>query len=121
MKEHSRKQLSDILLIIGLLLMVVMAIMPLLEIKQQWMRWAYAAGALIVLAARIVGNDNEGSLRVRRLHRILISSGILYCASAAMMFLPDGGNNWIGFLLAGVVTQLYASWMIEREQGKSPK
>ena len=56
-----------------------------------------------------------------RLHRILISSGILYCASAAMMFIPDTGNNWMGFLLAGVVVQMYASWMIDKEMQKSEK
>ena len=35
-----------------------------------------------------------------------------------MMFIYEGTNNWIAFLLAGVLTQLYASWMIEREQKK---
>jgi hypothetical protein len=35
-----------------------------------------------------------------------------------MMFIFQGTNNWIAFLLAGLVVQIYASWMIEREEKK---
>ena len=108
----------DVLVIIGLLIMAVMALLPLLNINQEWMRWAFAAGAVIVLVARILGLYRGPSLRIKRLHRILISSGILYCASALMMFLSRNTNDWIAFLLAGLVVQLYASWMIEREAKK---
>ena len=104
--------------------MAVMALMPLLNINPQWMkwmRWIYAGGAVLVLVARIVGVYNGPSLRIKRLHRILIFSGVLYCASALMMFFSRGTNDWIGFLLAGVMVQLYASWMIDRESAKTEK
>ena len=109
------------LVIAGLLIMLVMAILPLLNINQEWMKWGFAAGALIVLAARIIGAYNGPVLRIKRLHRILISSGILYCASAAMMFISRGSNDWIAFLLAGLVMQIYASWMIDYEQKKEKR
>ena len=112
---------SGIMLVIGLLIMAVMALLPLLNINHMWMRWAFAAGALIVLVGRIIGIYKGPSLRVKRLHRILISSAILYCASALMMFISRGTNDWIAFLLAGLVMQMYASWMIEREEKKTEK
>lgn len=112
---------SGIMLVIGLLIMAVMALLPLLNINHMWMRWAFAAGALIVLVGRIIGIYRGPSLRVKRLHRILISSAILYCASALMMFISRGTNDWIAFLLAGLVMQMYASWMIEREEKKTEK
>ena len=112
---------SGIMLVIGLLIMAIMALLPLLNINHMWMRWAFAAGALMVLVGRIIGIYKGPSLRVKRLHRILISSAILYCASALMMFISRGTNDWIAFLLAGLVMQMYASWMIEREEKKTEK
>lgn len=112
---------SGIMLVIGLLIMAVMALLPLLNINHMWMRWAFAAGAFLVLVGRIIGIYRGPSLRVKRLHRILISSAILYCASALMMFISRGTNDWIAFLLAGLVMQMYASWMIEREEKKTEK
>lgn len=119
--QVNRTQLANVMVIIGLLAMAVMALLPLLNINMEWMRWVFAAGAIIVLAARIIGNYNGPALRIKRLHRILISSGILYCASALMMFISRGSNDWIAFLLAGLVIQIYASWMIDRETDKSEK
>ena len=115
MTQEKRTSLANVLVIVGLLIMVVMALLPLLNYNQEWMRWAFAAGAAIVLAARIIGVYNGPVLRIKRLHRILISSGILYCASAAMMFISRGSNDWIAFLLAGLAMQIYASWMIDYE------
>ena len=110
-----RTALANWMVLAGLLIMVVMVIMPLLNFNHQWMKWAFAAGAVSVLIGRILEAGKGTTLRVKRLHRILISSGILYCASALMMFLSRGTNDWIGFLLAGIVVQIYASWMIDRE------
>lgn len=121
MTSQQKISLSNVLLALGLLIMVVMALMPLLNLNQLWMRWAFAAGAAMVLVARFLGYYHGPSLRIKRLHRILISSGILYCASALMMFLSRNTNDWIAFLLAGVVMQVYASWMIDYEEKKTAK
>ena len=124
MTQEKRSSIANLLVLIGLLIMAVMAVLPLfihhLEGKE-WMRWTYTAGALTVLAARLLGYDNNGTLRVKRLQHILIFSGLLFCASGAIMFIPDLSKNWIAFLLAGLVLQLYASWMIDREREKTEK
>ena len=118
-ENATRLQLSGRLVLIGLLAMTVMAVMPLLNIIHEWMKWVFAIGAVTVLAGRIIGAYNGPQLRVKRLHRILISSAILYCASALMMFLSRGTNDWIALLLAGLMVQIYATWMIERENKKT--
>ena len=120
-QENKRGSLSGILVAIGLLIMVVMALLPLLNINQEWMRWAFAVGALLVFLARILGMYHGPSLRIKRLHRILVTSGLLYCVSAAMMFYSRGTNDWIAFLLAGLIMQIYASWMIDQEESKTEK
>ncbi len=119
--QTNRIKIGNLLVAIGLLVMLVMAVLPLLNINEEWLRWTFAGGALAVLAGRIMGAYNGPALRVKRLHRILISSGILYCASALMMFYSRGTNDWIGFLMAGLVMQIYATWMIDYENKKTEK
>ncbi len=124
MENEKRILLSNILVIVGLIMMAVMAVTPLLvnhEPDMELMRWIFTGGAIIVLLGRLIGMYRGASLRIKRLHGILVFSGLLYCASASMMFVFQGTNNWIAFLLAGLVVQLYASWMIEREEKKGTK
>lgn len=124
MKQDNRITLSNILVIVGLLIMAVTAVMPLLvnhNINMEMMRWGFTAGAFIVLVGRLAGFYRGSSLRIKHLHGILIFSALLYCASASMMFIFQGTNNWIAFLMAGLVVQMYASWMIERETKKTEK
>lgn len=121
MTQENRTKISNVLVLIGMLVLVVMAVMPLLDMNEMWMHWAFAAGAFIVLVGRFIGIYDGPSLRIKRLHHILIFSAILYCVSAWMIFFSPGTNNWLGFLLAGVVVQLYASWMIDRESNKTEK
>ena len=124
MTQEKRTSISSILVAIGMLIMVVMIILPLLPSIvenprwMEWMRWIFTAGAFTVLIARFIGFNRDASLRIKHLHGILIFSALLYCASAAMMFIFQGTNNWIAFLLAGLLVQTYASWMIEREEKK---
>lgn len=121
MTQEKRIKISNLLVLIGLLVMVVMAVMPLFNLIAEWMRWAFAVGAFIVLVARVLGMYTGPSLRIKRLHRILVTSAIMYCVSALMMFLSRGTNDWLGFLLAGAVVQIYATWMIDRESAKTEK
>jgi len=121
MTQEKRTSISNIMVLLGLLLMVAMAVTPLLpnhDLDVELMRWLFTAGGVIVLAGRLIGIYRGPSLRVKRLHSILVFSALLYCASASMMFIYQGTNNWIAFLLAGLVVQMYASWMIEREEKK---
>lgn len=119
MKQEHRIAVSNALVAVGMLVLVVMAVLPLLNFNEQWMRWAFAAGAFIVLVGQAMGLRRDGSLRVRRLHHLLVTSALLYCASAGTMFYSRGTNDWIAFLLAGVLMQFYASWMIDHEAKKT--
>jgi peptidoglycan/LPS O-acetylase OafA/YrhL len=122
MAQEKRIVFSNILIVIGLLIMVIMALLPLLDnsgINMELMRWGFTMGAIMVLIGRLVGIYRGSSFRIKRLHSILIFSALLYCASASMMFIFQGTNNWIAFLLAGLVVQMYASWMIDRENSKT--
>ncbi len=122
MTQNKRTNIANILVIVGMIMMIVMAVTPLLvnhQLNMEWMRWIFIAGALIVLVGRLIDIYRGPSLRLKRLHVILVFSALLYCASGSMMFVFQGTNNWIAFLLAGVMVQLYASWMIDREQSKN--
>lgn len=122
MTQNKRTNIANIMVIVGMILMIVMAVTPLLvnhQLNMEWMRWIFIAGALIVLVGRLIDIYRGPSLRLKRLHVILLFSALLYCASGSMMFIFQGTNNWIAFLLAGVMVQLYASWMIDREQSKN--
>ena len=123
MTKEKRILLSNVLVMLGLLVMVVMAVMELLYnvANNEWILWSYTAGALTVLVARFIGYDGSGSLRVKRLHHLLIFSALLYCASASIKFIPELYKNWVALLLAGLVVQMYASWMIDKENRKSEK
>ena len=126
-----RTKLMDVASAIGLVIMLAAAALPLAGVVADWVRWAYAAGAVVVLVARLLTPSPGTSLRVRRLHRIGIMGAVLYCLSAAVMLLPRlspqwtvslslTGNEWIAFLLAGAVLQLYASVVTDRELRQQP-
>jgi len=114
MTQENQNTLSNVLLLVGLLVMAVMALLPLLGHNQMWMRWAFAAGAALTLVAQVMNRYTGDSLRIKRLYRIQIASALLYCASALMMWVDRGSNDWIAFMLSGAMVQIYSSWMIER-------
>ena len=61
------------------------------------------------------------NFRVKRLHGLERMSALLYCVSAYLLFNYGnewGGTDWIAFLLAGALVQIYASYMIGREEKK---
>ena len=78
MTKNNRTKLSGLLVLIGLLVMAVMAVMPLLNLNSEWMRWAFAVGAFIVLVARLMDLYDGPSLRIKRLHHILVTSAYLH-------------------------------------------
>ena len=127
MTTEKRNSIANILVAIGMLIMVVMVFLPLLPSMNEnlaWMermRWAFAAGAGIVLIGRMLSVYDGPVLRIKRLYRLLIASALLYCGSAVTMFISTGTNDWIAFLLAGLFMQVYATWMIGYETKKAEK
>jgi len=110
----TRTTVTNLMVIVGMLVLAVMALLPLLDINQPWMRWVYAGGAVLVLVARLFQPAPAGSsMRVKRLYRIIDVSAMFYCASAAIALWRPGGRDWLAFLLAGAVLQLYATFTLE--------
>lgn len=127
MKKLDRKKLEKIqgvALAIGLLMMLVSAAFPLFGIWPEGlmlMRYVFAAGTAVVLAVRLTEVYEGNNLRVKRLHSLERVSSFLYCVSAFLLFYYGdrlGGGDWIGFLLAGAVVHIYASYMISYEEKK---
>lgn len=106
---------------LGLLVMFAMAVMPLLDINQEWMRWTYAAGAGIVLLARLTQRYNGNNLRIRRLYIMNIVAAAMFCTSAFLTLYYPGTTDWIAFLLSGALLQVYAGYMIDKEKANEAK
>ena len=125
--KQTMAKVQAILLNLGLLTMLVAAAFPLLGIWHEGlmlMRYVYAAGAAMTVVARLLYVYEGKNLRIKRLHGLERMSALLYCVSAYLLFdIGDrlGGTDWIAFLLAGAIVQLYASFMIQREEKKDAK
>ena len=98
----------------SLLLMLVMAALPLFGVKEEWMCWAYAAGAGITLLVRLTQRYEGKNLRIKRLYRMNTVAAIMFCVSAALTFYSKGTGDWIALLLAGSVMQIYVSFMVDK-------
>ena len=130
MKKLDKKTLQRIqgvLLALGMVMLVVSAAFPLLGVWPEGMllmRYIFAAGAATVLAVRLTDVYEGKNLRVKRLHSLERVSAFLYCVSAFLLFYYGnrlGGGDWIAFLLAGAIMQIYTSFMIQHEEEKDAK
>lgn len=127
MDKQTISKIQAALLNAGLLILLIAAAFPLLGIWKEGlmvMRYAFAVGAVMVFVARATQVYKGKNFRVKRLHRLEGISALLYCVSAFLLFNFGnkwGGTDWIAFLLAGAIVQLYASYMIQREEKKDAK
>ena len=130
MKRPDKKTLQriqNVVLAIGMVMLVVAAAFPLLGVWPEGMmlmRYVFAAGAATVLAVRLTEMYDGKNLRVKRLHTLEKVSAFLYCVSAFLLFFYGnrlGGGDWIGFLLAGALVQIYTSFMIQHEEEKDAR
>lgn len=119
MKQEQLKSWTDTGVLVGMLILAVMALLPLVGVQSAlWMRVTYAGGAALVLVARLVapGAPEGASLRVRRLHRLLVAAAVLFVTSAVLLFVPTmaSGRDSLAFLMAGAIMQVYASTMLDK-------
>lgn len=116
MKRKINPAIINIALCLGMTLLLATAVLPILNIKWEGLRYLFAAGAALTLIAQIAIPSPSNQLRVRRLCRINVWSAILYCAAAVCLFTTrqDFQNSWVAFLLAGAVIQVYATLMISK-------
>lgn len=115
---------------IGLILIVVGTALPLMHINGGAFRYIYSAGALAVLVGRLMMPryaKTDVSVRLRRLCRMEVWSGVMFCAGAFFMwyvkFSPYtvGHMDWVAFTLAGAVLQIFTSIMIPRVAAKEAR
>jgi hypothetical protein len=125
MKKTINEKNAGLLLGAAMMVLLVTALLPIFGLKWSWLPYAYAAGAALTLVAQVLMPNTGTTLRERRLARINVWSAVLYCVSAACLFIPDAAmqKSWVAFLLAGAVLQLYATLMLSRLQdaGKTKK
>mgnify|MGYP004442797173 CR=1 FL=1 len=112
-------------IIVAMLCIFVSALMPILKVSSQVIivaRYVYAVAAGVMLVARLFERYRGSSLRIARLHRLEKWSAAMYCVSAFMLIYnyssSFGARDWLAFLLAGAVIQLYSSIAIEFEERK---
>lgn len=73
-------------------------------------RWVVAAGAVVLLVARLFAPYHGGDLRLRRLVRIQVWAAIFLCAAAVFLFVPGGTmRDFLAFTLAGAALQIFTS------------
>lgn len=109
----------------GLLLVLLATIAPFFLRDYTWAQdsypYVYSAGALIVLASRII-SPATSDLRLRRLYRIEMWIGIIFCVAAFFLFYPGAMlRDWLAFTLAGACLQTYTSIAIPARQAKISK
>lgn len=105
---------------IGLLCIVAATALPLLGVWGIGVRTVYSAGALMVVAGRVFAPSAKGqSLRVRRLCRLEVWAGLIFCAGAFFAWYTPERMDWIAFTLAGAVVQIYVSMALPRAVAKA--
>ncbi len=107
---------------LGLLLLLAATFVPFFMLHMAWAQqyypYVYAAGALIVLISRFF-SPHEKDERLRRLHRLEVWTGIIFCVGAAFLFFRlETMRDWLAFTLAGAALQLYTSIAIPARQSK---
>lgn len=110
--------------VIGLLAIVVATLVPLLNqgFDHPWYRYAYAAGAALVLIGRLFTPYTGTHPRMKRLHRLEAWSGIFFCVAAFFMFYdPRSNRDWLAFTLAGGAVQVIATLLASRVATKAMK
>ena len=101
---------------VAMVALLVAAALPIFGYKATWLRYAYAAAAALILISQFfIPAPGEG-FRVRRLARMNVWAGVLYCISAACLFFHDATmqRSWVAFLLGGAVLQIYSNLMLAR-------
>lgn len=119
---NNKQKIANLLLTIGMLILLVIAVLPLIGIMQPWFKYVYAIGAILIIIARIIERYHGKNPTLHRLYRIQAISAICYCISAAALFFTMNNfiseKDWLVFLTAGAVMQIYSSLRIQNEERK---
>lgn len=117
-----REGLYNILLSVGMIILLLTAFLPLVDVKAPWLRYLFAVAAVMIVVVRILQRASRRkmkfSLRVRRLFTLEFWSAMCYLISALFIFSDPYHTTWLGFLTAGAVVQIFSSLMIDRQLRK---
>lgn len=123
------RRIVTVMATLGLLGIVAGTLIPLLFgangqylTLPQTYKFIFGAGALLLLAARIMNRYTGCVLRVKRMFRIETWSAVFFCVATFFLFYePYSSRNWLAFTLAGAVLQVITSIMIPRLMRKALK
>ncbi|MBQ0121656.1 MAG: hypothetical protein KBT13_11150 [Bacteroidales bacterium] len=125
MANKKSEQIKEWIIVVMMLVMLAMVTLPLFDVKEDWMRWTYAAAAGITLIVRFTQRYDGNNLRIKRLYRMNIIAAVMFCVSAGLTFYHTGTDS-IALLMAGAVLQIYATTVTGRleaqeQNGKKQK
>ncbi|MDE7376657.1 MAG: hypothetical protein K2N16_07395 [Muribaculaceae bacterium] len=128
----SKEKLCLTAVTIGMLLIGAAILIPIITFYLEHhqptsalFKYLFAAGAVLVLAGRVLNQYKGKNMRLKRLVRIEAWSAVFFCAAAVFMFYPPSpymlGNmrSVLAFTLAGAIIQIYTSIMIPYVSKKS--
>lgn len=122
---EKKENVVNILLSVGMLMLLLTAFLPLVNVTTPWLRYLFAAAAVIIVIVRILQRafrrKQKFSLRLRRLFTIEFCSAMLYMISALYLFAEPFHSTWLGFLTAGAVVQIISSLLIDRTLRREAK
>ncbi len=121
MSDKTKQRTGNIVLCISMTILMAAAAVPVfITPLPVWQRYMLAAGAAGTLVAQFFIPCPSDDLRTRRLSRMNVWAGIVYCVAAYCLFSssPDMQRSWVAFMLAGAVLQIYATLMLSKLTNK---
>ena len=120
-----KENVLNILLSVGMVILLLSAFLPLVDVKTPWLRYIFTFAAMLIVVVRVfqraARRKQTFSLRVRRLFTMEFWSAMCYVVSALFLFSDPYHSTRLGFLTAGAVVQVYASFMIDYQLRKEAK
>lgn len=122
-----RTKTINLCLSISMLLLLAMAVLPLLQIQWPFAAYVYGVGAIGTLVCQLMDRYTGDNYALKRLYKLNVVSALCYVVSAALMIYSryvvgaDFKTDWLAFLTAGAVLQVYTSFRIGHELKKDAK
>lgn len=115
--------MANVVAPIGLLGVFAATAAPFFLAGEDWARQAYpfvyAAGAFVLLAARLMCLYPTDDMKLRRLYRLEKWSPVIFLVAVALLFYnPSTLRDWLTFTLAGAALQVYTGFAIPARQAK---
>lgn len=116
----TRNKLSELLVIVGFLLIAAAMVMPLIYGPQNnASQILMTLGALVLFVGRVIFTYDGKNFRVKRLYALQRWSPIIFGVAAYFMWTSLDPRDWLVFVLAGAVIQVYVSLMLPRALAKA--